>query len=494
MADPILFWNAVALEANRQDFTSEPGAKAAQEQPGPTMSSRALGLVHLAMYDAYFGALGFPAGVASPYLPGITPPAPPVDPDGAVAQAAYEILQWLYPAQSALFNRNLTQFLGANAEWGPARQWGHVVANQLRARRERDPGAGAGAGDSGYTYSQAPRHHRADPAQPEQRPHAPFYGARSACFAVQRRHALLAPPAHGTLLYSAELQRVRSKGIAPELAASVPLAIQRTPEETMIGQFWAYDGVRKLGTPPRLYNRILRQIAQAQGNSPTENAQLFALVNAAMADAGILAWEQKYVHDLWRPVVGIREHDTAEMGPSAVGSAVLAPDCDPGWLPLGAPASNSFNPSTKAGEPNGTPPFPAYPSGHATFGAAALHMIELFYDGKLGQGKGNDVFQNEALVSEELDGQTTSNTGVTRPRHARTFPGGLRQMIEENGWSRVYLGVHWLFDAFLPDADVKPDLSQPVGGVPLGLAIAEHIFQANKGTSAWSSPVGPAQP
>ncbi len=49
-------------------------------------------------------------------------------------------------------------------------------------------------------------------------------------------------------------------------------------------------------------------------------------------------------------------------------------------------------------------------------------------------------------------------------------------MIEENGFSRVYLGVHWSFDAFALLHDGKPDLTQNIGGVPLGLKIAEDIF------------------
>ena len=52
-------------------------------------------------------------------------------------------------------------------------------------------------------------------------------------------------------------------------------------------------------------------------------------------------------------------------------------------------------------------------------------------------------------------------------------------MIEENGRSRVYLGVHWVFDAFAVDAKGDMDLSRNIGGVPLGLAIADEI--ATKG-------------
>jgi hypothetical protein len=62
-----------------------------------------------------------------------------------------------------------------------------------------------------------------------------------------------------------------------------------------------------------------------------------------MGDAGILAWDQKYIHDLWRPVVGVREHD-ASLGPAASeANNDLSDDGDPSWLPLGAPKSNILN-------------------------------------------------------------------------------------------------------------------------------------------------------
>lgn len=48
-------------------------------------------------------------------------------------------------------------------------------------------------------------------------------------------------------------------------------------------------------------------------------------------------------------------------------------------------------------------------------------------------------------------------------------------MIEENGRSRVYLGVHWVFDAFAVDVNGNMDPNRKLGGVPLGLAIADDI-------------------
>jgi vanadium chloroperoxidase len=69
-------------------------------------------------------------------------------------------------------------------------------------------------------------------------------------------------------------------------------------------------------------------------------------------------------------------------------------------------------------------------------------------------------------------------------------------MIEENGRSRVYLGVHWVFDAFAVDEDNDPDLDKMVGGkkiggVPLGLLIAEDIYNADGGKAPKKSPVLP---
>jgi vanadium chloroperoxidase len=42
---------------------------------------------------------------------------------------------------------------------------------------------------------------------------------------------------------------------------------RRKVDETLIGVYWAYDGASGLGTPPRLYNQIIREIAIAKGNS-----------------------------------------------------------------------------------------------------------------------------------------------------------------------------------------------------------------------------------
>jgi len=265
-------------------------------------------------------------------------------------------------------------------------------------------------------------------------------------------------------------------------------------EETLVGVFWGYDGARELGTPPRLYNQIVRVVADKQNNTSAQNARLFALVNVAMADAGILAWDEKYRYDLWRPVVGIREHDRS-MGPAGVANNTISAESQPDWLPLGAPNTNSRTRDDQVPPKNVTPPFPAYPSGHATFGAAAFHITRLFYGVATGNRNPDNLFQGLEFVSDEHNGVSKDNKGTVRPRHVRNFPDGLWDMIIENGRSRVWLGVHWVFDAFAVvdsnDPDSNPDLTKNVGGVPLGLKIAEDIFQAGGGKAPKKSTVGP---
>lgn len=484
--DHILYWNSVALDANRRDFSNEPGKdKPAPEQGGPTLSSRALAIVHLAMYDAHAGIVG---GAGLPrYLATPPNPAAGADASAAVAAAAHACLSALYPRQKAHFDAaHLAAGLsGAGVAAGHA--FGLAVAQAMLANRKDDPSPS----DNGYAASMHPCGHRPDPANPTQGYHAPFYGARSKGFAVTARHELDAPPAHGSAEYNKAVKQVRGKGIAPELMGTLPSTFtKRTVDETLVGLYWAYDGPREVGTPPRLYNQIVREVAMntinpATGvkNGPDQNARLFAFVNAAMGDAGILAWDQKYLHGLWRPVLGIREHDKS-MGPTApMPIDDIDNNCDPTWLPLASPASNSA-------DRNFTPPFPAYPSGHATFGAAAFQIVRLFYGVAAGNHAADTIYTGP-FVSDELNGATRDNAGTVRPRHARAFPRGLWQMVEENGFSRIWLGVHWSFDAFALDGTGKPDLTRNIGGVPLGLKIAEDIFAAGAGNAPAKSSVGP---
>src|SRR3989441_1186457 len=227
------------------------------------------------------------------------------------------------------------------------------------------------------------------------------------------------PPPLDSSEYTAAFDEVKRLG-----GDGVVTHTERTDDQTIAGIFWAYDGTPSLCAPPRLYNQIAMQIADQMGSTGAEVARLLALVNVAMADAGIALWESKYYYEFWRPITGIREADV-DGNPLTVG--------DPTWAPLGAPFSNGGGPPFP---PNFTPPFPAYPSGHAGFGGALFQTLRNFY-------RTDDIAFT--FVSDEFNGVTQDNQGTVRPLIPRRFS-SLSQAEEENGQSRIYLGIHWAFD------------------------------------------------
>src|SRR5436305_6695593 len=128
MSDSILFWNDVALEANRISHTN-----GKMEQNGPTLSSRALAIVHLVMYDAY-AAIDTTAG--PPYLPAL--PAPPSGAlaQAAVAAAAHATLSALFPSQRSFFDAKLAE---AGGVLNPGHDFGREVARAILQDRANDP-------------------------------------------------------------------------------------------------------------------------------------------------------------------------------------------------------------------------------------------------------------------------------------------------------------------------------------------------------------------
>ena len=409
VANIILDWNDVANDAVRRDYsTSNPSLDPSPAQVGPTATSRALAMVHIAIYDAYHNHSG-----GKTYLNGYSAQLDPQAADFAesrqvaVSIAAHDTLRRLYPAQSGALAAALASSLRAIGAAPSAELLGTRVGQEVASRvlRERQ-GDGSGAAEV-YASTFEPFDHDDDPENLPQRHLHPGWG-RVRPFGVKDLVARIpGRPWRSRGSYTRDYQEVQGKGART--------GSTRTPHETDTGLYWAYDGARNIGVPPLLYNQVVRAIVQAAGAvSEAMCARLFAVVNVAMADAGIQCWEQKYRERLWRPVLGIQRDPTAP---------------ERGWQPLGAPRSNQPRPGF-------TPPFPAYPSGHATFGTAALEATRAVL--------GLPASFTFSFISDELDGATTDERGNPRQRVSRTMT--IDQAIQENLESRVFLGVHWRMD------------------------------------------------
>jgi hypothetical protein len=89
--DPILEWNAIAIEVNRVSYSGEVD----NDQVGPTRSSRALAITHAAMFDAW-------NSIHRKYTPYLVqaPNFRKASAEAAVAQAAHDKLVALYPSQT----------------------------------------------------------------------------------------------------------------------------------------------------------------------------------------------------------------------------------------------------------------------------------------------------------------------------------------------------------------------------------------------------------
>jgi hypothetical protein len=447
----VSYWNQIARDASVLDHTPVPEGdpRIFGEQVGPVRTSYALAIVHIAIFDAANAI----AGGYESYTE--LPRARPVTSvRAAIAQAAYDTLVFLYPSQKANFDLSLTEALEAipgGQTKSDGIDLGHKAAAAILARRVNDgypPDYTEPLLGTDFIPSDAPGKWRQDPISLAPIAMGAHWG-KVTPFVLKSGDQFRTPepPALDSPEYAAAFNEVKRlggcgtdsfdcflDGSDTQPAGSVT-PTERATDQTEIGIYWGYDGTPGLGVPPRLYNQIAMKIAHKMGTDTdeVELARLLALVNVAMADVGIAAWESKYHYQVCRPVTCIREADESTGG-------------IPTFTPLGAPASNLLG-------PNFTPPFPAYPSGHASFGGALFEMLRNYYR--------TDRIPF-TFVSDELNGVTKGNNGVVRPRAARSFS-SLSQAEEENGQSRIYLGIHWSFDK--------------TEGIAQGRRVADYVFK-----------------
>ncbi len=436
-------WNEVAINASGLDHTPIPPGEIRifGEQLGPGRSSRAMAIVHIAMFDSINAIVG---GYRS--FSGIPRVHEDTSMDSAIAQSAHDTLVACFPSQAPSFDQELAEDLSQIPD-------GHAKANGIALGRgaaaailelKRNDGSLHPEPRFGIDFfpSDQPGRWRQDPISLIPIALGAHWGGVNP-FVLQsgNQFRVPVPPALTSQEYTSafnEVQRLGGDGIVTPT--------ERTVEQTQIGIYWAYDGTPSLCAPPRLYNQLAMKIADDRNtDNVLELARLMALVNTAMADAGIAIWESKYFYDYWRPVTGIRESDEGT-GPTGLGDGNPETHGDVTYSPLDAPASNLTG-------YNFTPPFPAYPSGHAGFGGALFQTLRNFY------GTDRIAF---TFVSDEFNGVTADNHGHLRPLIPRSFT-TLSEAEEENGQSRIYLGIHWSFDK--------------TEGITQGRRVANYVFE-----------------
>ncbi|MFI2646884.1 vanadium-dependent haloperoxidase [Micromonospora fulviviridis] len=407
--DHVLYWNDVLIRTFRQVGGS----------PGPL--ARAGAMVHGAIYDAANSALcadGADRCIGQAYRTKVSPIAG-VRPDLATAidYAAYDTLRSIWP--SINFAADLStaqQDIPSSSARTDGQRMGSASAQAMISFRANDGSPDTSTYADGTVAGQWRRTGSGEPADPSWGLLRPFAMTSNTQFRP-------GPPAG----YSSYAQLLASKAYADQVNEVKSLgaanSTSRTADQTQAAWFWANDLNGTYKPPGQLFAHT-QIVAKSAKLTQAGNARLFALVGLAMGDAAIVAWDTKYQTsiDLWRPESAIHE-------PQDDNNADTRPDAT--WKPLSADTNGV----------NFSPPFPSYTSGHATFAAAWAGAMKGFFS--------TDAFRF---------------VGTTEDPHAsgvlRSFT-GFSAAATENARSRVYLGVHYQFDAD--------------GGMSSGSALANHV-------------------
>lgn len=220
----------------------------------------------------------------------------------------------------------------------------------------------------------------------------PYWG-RVRTFAIKETDKLARPP----LPFSED----RNSPFYAQALEVYALTTPQSAENRWIAEFWSDDELDFTFSPPSRWLAIGNQAIEITKSSLETAMVMVAKVGMALNDASVACWHSKYVYNVERPVTYIQRN------------------INPTW--------NVVNLTTN-GFLRSTPSFPAYPSGHSTFGAAAAEAL-------------SSVFGYNFAMTDKCHDDRTDFQG--RPRSYNSF----YEMAQENAFSRLPLGVHYRMDA-----------------------------------------------
>lgn len=337
--DVIAEWNAEMLEAVRETTAPSSIVPGLLIKPPPPLVAKQLAMMHTAMFDAI--------NAINPRFESYALDVAPQTGASevvAAATAAHRVASKLYdlPFHITKWDLTLTESLKNipnSLEKQRGIEVGTQAANAILAMRAND----GSSLTSSYQSQNAPGRWQptspdfAPPTLPQWPQVTPFVMDSDSTFRPAP------PPALNSPEYAAAVDEVMSLGSSTNST--------RTVDQGAIAKFWA-DGGGTV-TPPGHWNSIAIDMVLTRPQSLVDKAHTMALLNLALADAGIAAWDAKYAYDLWRPIDAIREAET---------DGNVGTDADLNWKPL-------LN----------TPSFPSYVSGHSTFSSAAATVLSEIY-------------------------------------------------------------------------------------------------------------------
>jgi len=379
----VLRWNEAALEGVRQSTL------------GPPMVSRALAIVHTAIFDAW---AVYDAHAVGTRLGGsLRRPARErslANKERAISFAAYRAAVDLFPGSRASVFDPLMSSLGYDAndlstDTTTATGIGNMTSEALLDFRHADgsnqlgssPGGTLGVPYSdytGYTPANLPMDTRFplvastvnDPGRWQPLRWINLSGALVTPSFIGPHWQNVVPFAltSGSQLRTGPPAEYGSSEYMQQAVELLELSARLTDEEKMVAEYWA-DGPRSELPPGHwdLFAQFVSRRDHHRGEHGTDaDVKLFFALTNAIMDAGICCWDMKRHWDYVRPVTAIRYlfagRPVEAWGGPYQGTRTIMGDA---WLP--------YQPTWFV-----TPPFAEYTSGHSTFSAAGAEVLRQF--------------------------------------------------------------------------------------------------------------------